>query len=152
MAAGGLRYEDPRKMPPGLQQLMALKVLEKLRMGGQAAQKQRKEKKELIYCKGKGGLCDTPCKDIACAHYDGTGAVAVPTVADRIRSMSNKQLAEAIMDLYLRISDPEFDLSELWCQEEGGCTEKERMLYCGYEKRLGCILRYLESYVEVKIP
>ena len=28
----------------------------------------------MFYCKGKQGLCDIPCTNQACEHYDGTGA------------------------------------------------------------------------------
>lgn len=107
----------------------------------------------MFYCKGKGGVCDTPCKDEACEFYDGTGAVLMKpaaSVADRMRGMTDQQLAEAIMDLHLRMCDPEFDLSELWCNEENGCTEEFRMLHCDAGKRRECVMRYLQSPAEVR--
>lgn len=104
------------------------------------------------YCNGLGGICHVSCSNEACEYYDGTGARCIPTVADRIRSMSDEQLAEAIHDLYLRISDHEFDLSELWCQPEmhGLCTgsQQDRLLFCNTEERLKCIMCYLNSPAE----
>lgn len=105
-----------------------------------------------VYCKGKGDICHVPCTNEACEHFDGTGARCIPTVADRIQSMSNEQLAEAIHDLYLRISDHEFDLSELWCQPamHGLCTgsQEDRILFCNTEERTKCIMCFLNSTME----
>ena len=31
----------------------------------------------MFYCNGKQAVCDVPCTNLACEHYDGTGATAV---------------------------------------------------------------------------
>lgn len=102
-----------------------------------------------VFCKGKGSICNTPCSNEACEYYDGTGANVIPSVADRIRSMSDSQLAAAIHDLYLRLCDHEFDLSEMWCRPEihGLCTgsQEDRILFCDSQERFNCILCYLNS-------
>ena len=51
---------------------------------------------EMRYCKGKNGLCDLKTctiKGKLCEYYDGTGCVEVITNADRIRSMTDEELA-----------------------------------------------------------
>lgn len=103
------------------------------------------------YCYGKGGVCNTPCAGESCEHYDETGG-RVATVGDMIRSMSNERLAETVYDLYLRLQDPEFDLSELWCNPDmhGLCTgsQTDRILFCNTQERKKCILCWLNSPAE----
>ena len=49
------------------------------------------------YCNGKRGTCDRGSCVIGgtlCEHYDGTGSKTIQTNADRIRAMSDEELAK----------------------------------------------------------
>ena len=47
------------------------------------------------YCKGKRQICENPAKCSGCRYFDSTGGYNA-TNADRIRAMSDEELAEYI--------------------------------------------------------
>lgn len=47
------------------------------------------------YCKGKRQICENPTKCSGCRYFDSTGGY-IATNADRIRAMSDEELAEYI--------------------------------------------------------
>jgi hypothetical protein len=53
-----------------------------------------------FYCYGKKDICecDTLCAD--CQHYDNTGGKKVQTNGDRIRAMSDNELAKFLADRF----------------------------------------------------
>lgn len=161
--AGGMRYESLADMPPGMREQVVSQVLARV-IAADEENKLEREKEEpmekemeqgvKLYCNGKGGYCDKAvCPNECCEHYNGSGAVLMQppmTVADRFRSRTDGELVEMIMDLHLRMCDPEFDISELWCRpgDNVTCSEEYRTMFCDAGKRRECILRYLRSKAE----
>ena len=49
-----------------------------------------------FYCNGKKGICDCDflCQD--CTYFDNSGGKHIPTNADRIRAMSDEELAHEL--------------------------------------------------------
>lgn len=46
-----------------------------------------------FYCNGKKGICDVDFLCADCAYYDDSGGMQVQTHADRIRAMTDEELA-----------------------------------------------------------
>ena len=121
--AGGLRYETGRDMPPGMQELTADKLIEKLR--------------------GAVAMAATAPVPVN---------IEVPMVADisngdRIRTMSDEELVEKLFWIYRLSTEHEFgDVSKNWCDCKGGClAECKEEVECDEEKHKACILRWLRS-------
>lgn len=93
------------------------------------------------YCKGKRQICENPTKCSGCRYFDFTGGYNKTTTnADRIRSMSDEELAENLYwfcDLEERIgyckNMPE---CEKLLETEDGVPEK---------KCIGCLLEWLKQ-------
>lgn len=70
--------------------------------------------------------------------------------ADRIRAMSNEELAEAFHDLYrqLFVEGTLIDLSLLFCDGKAGCITKRGNIRCTPKKEKACVLRWLQQPVE----
>lgn len=47
-----------------------------------------------FYCNGKKDICDCDALCADCKYFDNTGGKKVPTNADRIRAMSDEELAD----------------------------------------------------------
>ena len=69
------------------------------------------------------------------------------TMADRIRSMSDEELAKAFYDLYIKISvkGSMNDLSDLFCDGKAGCITKRGNIRCSVKKEKACVLRFLQQ-------
>ena len=93
------------------------------------------------YCNGKRQICENPAKCSGCRYFDSTGGYNETTTnADRIRAMSDEELAENLYwfcDLEERIAYcknmPE---CEKLLETEDGIPEK---------KCIGCLLEWLKQ-------
>lgn len=92
-------------------------------------------------------LCDQCAAD--CRHERNPNEIVVKcgaykppmTNADRIRAMSDEELAAVIVKAY-NGGDPSF----LWCDRKGSCAgEDEEELVCTDERLLACVVRWLGS-------
>ena len=121
--AGGLRYETGRDMPPGMQELTADKLIEKLR----------------------GAVAMAAAAPIP--EQSEAPQVAAISNGDRIRSTSDEGLKEKLYALYRMIAMRDGgDIAKLWCDLQGGCCGKNgEELECDEEKHKACILRWLRS-------
>lgn len=100
-----------------------------------------------IYCKGKGGVCNVPCTNEACEHYDGTSAQCIPTVADKIRSMTDDELVVAIEELLPKLMEAGYnELAAKICDCQGECETDGN---CTGPRHRACILRFLHRPAEV---
>lgn len=64
------------------------------------------------------------------------------TVGDKLRAMSDGELAAVIVKAY----NGGEDLSLLWCDRKGSCAgEDEEELVCTDERLLACVVRWLGS-------
>lgn len=99
-----------------------------------------------VYCKGKGDICNIPCSNEACEHFDGTGAQCIPTVADKIRSMTDNELVVAIEDLLPKLMEAgDHSLVNKICDTQGECDKDGN---CTAQRHRACIMRYLNRPVE----
>ena len=120
--AGGLRYETGRDMPPGMQELTADKLIEKLRGAVTMA-------------------AAAPIPETVI-----TPPVAAITNGDSIRAMSDEELIDKLLWIARMMWEMDDDLTELWCDLQGGCCGKDgEELECDDEKHKACILRWLRS-------
>lgn len=71
-------------------------------------------------------------------------APKVLTRADTIRTMSDEALADKVYALRRYLYDTPFDFTKQWCDGQG-C--KEDRGYCPEKKRIGCVLRWLQTPV-----
>ena len=110
-------------MPPGMQELTADKLIEKLRSA----------------VKIEGG-------DSVPVNIEET-MVADISNGDRIRTMSDEELAEKLFWIYRLSTEHEFeDISRNWCDMAGGCIpECEEETGCDEEKHKACIMRWLRT-------
>lgn len=100
-----------------------------------------------IYCKGKGDVCNLPCTNEACEYYDGTGAKCIPTVADKIRSMTDHELVTVIEDLLPKLMEAgDQSLAGEICDAQGECDKDGN---CTGQRHRACIMRFLHKSAEV---
>ena len=103
-----------------------------------------------------GSGCKTcPVKPCHTLHYRGSycaeqrakfGLGDPQTISDRIRSMTDEQMAEKIYDLYCKLADGTInDISVLYCDGKAGCIDKHGQITCTDEMHKACILRRLQS-------
>lgn len=108
-------------------------------------------------CKGKGHItltrmfndyCGIGCEP--CEACGGKGYFEVPnTNADRIRAMSDEELANSFYALYNKLcSGAMNDLSDLFCDGQAGCITKSGAVRCSEKKEKSCVLRWLQSPAE----
>ena len=119
----GLRYESGRDMPPGMQELTADKLIEKLR----------------------GAVAMAAAAPILQQLQAPPGAPV--SNSDRIRAMSDEELVEKLFWAYqMAVEHVAADMSNNWCDLKGGCCgEDGEELECDVEKHKACILRWLRS-------
>ena len=99
-----------------------------------------------IYCKGKGAICDIPCSNETCEHFDGTGARWIPTVADKIRSMTDREMVDAIEELLPKLMEAgDNNLAAKICDCQGECETDGN---CTGHRHRACILRFLHRPAE----
>ena len=69
-----------------------------------------------------------------------------PSMADRIRSMTDEQLADWIF----RIDSREFDFDTLFCQPKKApwCSYNDPEFECSHEMSMRCAIRWLQSPAE----
>ena len=73
------------------------------------------------------------------------------TNADRIRAMSDEELADNLHQLYLAFSDEGYcDIGKLFCDGKAECIDADGEVHCNEERRKACIMRYLQQPAEVK--
>lgn len=109
-------------MPPGMQELTADKLIEKLR--GAVAMAAAAPIPETVI----------------------TPPVAAISNGDRIRAMSDEELIDKLLWIARMMWEMDDDLTELWCDMQGGCCgEDGEELDCDDEKHKACILRWLRS-------
>lgn len=100
-----------------------------------------------IYCKGKGAVCDLACTNEACEHYDGTGAMCIPTVADAIRSLSDSDLVDKIEDLLPKLMEAgDNSFIGAICDTQGECDKDGN---CTKQRHRACVLRFLHKPAEL---
>lgn len=72
-----------------------------------------------------------------------------PSNADRIRAMSDEELADAIYGLCEKLSDGTLhDISNLYCDGKADCITTAGDIRCDEKKERGCVLRWLRQPVE----
>ena len=81
-----------------------------------------------------------------------TGSLREQTVADSVRSKTDEELAEAIHQVYCKLSDGSMtDLSDLFCDGKNNCIDPEGNITCTPDMEKACVLRWLRSQAkEVK--
>lgn len=71
------------------------------------------------------------------------------TGADRIRAMSDEELADAIYELCEKLSDGTLhDISNLYCDGKADCITNAGDVRCNERKERGCVLRWLRQPVK----
>ncbi len=66
------------------------------------------------------------------------------TIAGKIRSMTDEELAEKIHDLYRNLMDGTMnDISCLFCDGKANCITKTGNIRCNPKKEKACVLRWL---------
>ena len=71
------------------------------------------------------------------------------TNADRIRAMSDDQLAESLHNLYSKIGEGSYDMGKLFCDGKVGCITEDGTIICDEKKEKACVLRWLRQPAEV---
>lgn len=132
---GGLRYESGRQMPPGMQELAAVKLAAQLQEAAALVRQM---------------FPSSVTAEAATPSPQGEG-IRRMEVGDRIRSMTNEELVEKLYWLYsLSWGYDREDVSKNWCDLKGGCCGAgDEEIQCSEEKHKACILRWLESEVAV---
>lgn len=105
----------------------------------------------MFFCNGKGATCDRPCIDKDCEFYDGTGGKQLPTVIQKIRSMSESEVADRLIKLDQILAETDRSLSRLWCDGRGACLTAGEDVDCDEDMHKACVLRYLRSAGEVPV-
>ena len=75
-----------------------------------------------FWCNGKNGVCREyeRCGKVNCGVYDGTGGHRIETNADRIRAMSNEELATDLLAMVEEICEdgiPSKEWMMMWLQQ-----------------------------------
>ena len=129
---GGLRYETGRQMPPGMQELAAVKLAQQLQEAAALVRQM---------------FPSSVTADAAPPSPEGEGMGRMQ-VGDKIRSLSNEELVERLYWLYtLSWGYDREDISKKWCDLKGGCCAAGKEIQCDEEKHKACILRWLQSEV-----
>lgn len=101
-------------------------------------------------------LVDVTCKlgtkgcfeDGRC-HALGNCENKIVTNADRIRAMSDEELADKLHQLYLIFSDEGYyDFGRLFCDGKAGCINEDGEVHCNDDRRKACIIRWLQQPAE----
>lgn len=84
-----------------------------------------------------------------CDRCNGSGEVEIPmTNGDRIRAMTDEELAERLKNLYTEETEQGGgDIACLWCDGKAGCIDADGAIDCDDEKLAACILRWLQQPV-----
>ena len=88
-----------------------------------------------FYCNGKQGICDCDILCADCKFYDDKGGKEVQTNADRIRAMSDDELAEGLCSYVERFV----------CR-----AKRERNEGCSEYGCKDCVLEWLKQPAEVE--
>lgn len=67
------------------------------------------------------------------------------TVAGKIRTMTDEEMADKIFRLDLRLCETGLDFTKLFCDGQAGCIDEEGNINCDDKKRRACVLRWLRS-------
>ena len=93
-----------------------------------------------------------PCSARACplfwdCYLEYEKAVAKPfTIGDRIRAMTDEELAEKFYELYMMSAEwTGGEITTLWCDGKAGCIDEHGDIDCNEERHKACILRWLKS-------
>lgn len=131
---GGLRYETGRDMPPGMQELAAVKLAAQLQ---EAAALVRQMFPSSVTAEA---ATPSPIRE----------GVRHIQVGDWIRSMTNEKLVDKLYWVYsLSWGYDREDISKKWCDLKGGCCGAGDEIQCDEDKHKACILRWLQSEVAV---
>lgn len=126
----GLRYETGRDMPPGMQELTADKIVQHLREAVAVA-------------------ATAPVPEAVVPL--SVPAEPLQTNGDRIRAMSDEDLAEKFFWIYRQSCEHGgVDISQWWCDCKGGCQADEVEFDCDGDMHKACILRWLRAPVLMK--
>ena len=87
-----------------------------------------------FYCNGKKDICECDILCADCKHYDNTGGKKWQTNADRIRAMSDEELANWLDYMYGRCD---------WCDTNKVGTDDCSDIAC-----TDCILEWLKQPAE----
>ena len=68
------------------------------------------------YCNGKKGVCDCPINCIDCQYSDNSGGREVVTNGDRIRAMTDEELAKTLIEVN------DFGCSIPFCKNKPECN------------------------------
>lgn len=80
-----------------------------------------------------------------CRTCNGSGEKP-QTNADRIRAMTDEELAERLKNLYTEETEQGGgDIARLWCDGKAGCIDADGAIDCDDEKLTACILRWLQQ-------
>ncbi len=94
---------------------------------------------------------DGVCRKCSAGKYvaycpDGPCPEQVVTNGDRIRAMTDEELAEGLLKLYRETTDG--DIARLWCDGKAGCVDEYGNIDCDEHKHKACVLRFLGQPVE----
>ena len=81
-------------------------------------------------------------------HYIGNCENKVLTNADRIRAMSDEELARKFLSLDVILNEHDSEvITVMYCDDKGACAcrNEETEDLCDRESRLACVLRWLQS-------
>ena len=105
------------------------------------------------------GCKNCPVKPCETMNYRGSTCAAQraklglgdpKTNADRIRAMSDEELADKLHQLYLIFSDEGYyDFGRLFCDGKAGCIDEDGEVHCNDDRRKACVIRWLKQPVEV---
>ena len=101
-----------------------------------------------LFCYGKKDFCDQAICSGACEFHDGSGCEyrKIETIADRIRSMTDEELAKWLM----KANDGELYIK--FCKETPECMEMLERYEIPEERCLGCMIDWLQQPAEPTPP
>lgn len=137
--AGGLSYASGRDMPPGMQMLLADQTVQRLR-NATAAAISTPEMQEAI------AAAVAVAMKVSYGKCNSIEAVPFMTNGEKIRSMSDEELAEKLFLICRMAWERDEDISNNWCDMKGDCCGPGgEELDCSEEKHKDCILRWLQA-------
>ena len=77
--------------------------------------------------------------------FGNAATMPTQTNADRIRAMSDEELAKELLDLYNNGAEP---LSDLFCDGKNECFDCNGDIICNDAKIKACIIRWLKQTME----